>query len=127
MMAPAGTWILMIPPPSTEGERYVIRFKMPKEGSITATDLLRGPITTENSALDDSDLVRSDGLPTYHLAAMVDDHLMGISHVIRGSGVAAILAVTCACHPALWLGRADICPSVCILEALRERQIKQTR
>jgi glutamyl-tRNA synthetase len=67
------------------GEKFVIRFKMPKEGSITATDLLRGPITTENSALDDSVLLKSDGLPTYHLAAMVDDHLMEITHVIRGS------------------------------------------
>src|SRR5512145_2186589 len=44
------------------GEKYVIRFKMPKEGSITAVDLLRGPITTENSALDDSVLLKSDGL-----------------------------------------------------------------
>lgn len=67
------------------GEKHVIRFKMPKEGKITAHDLLRGEITTENSALDDSVLVRSDGLPTYHLAAMVDDHLMNITHVIRGS------------------------------------------
>ena len=67
------------------GEKYVIRFKMPKEGTITAVDLLRGPITTENAALDDSVLLKSDGLPTYHLAAMVDDNLMEISHVIRGS------------------------------------------
>jgi glutamyl-tRNA synthetase len=67
------------------GEKYVVRFKMPKDGSITATDLLRGSITTENSALDDSVLLRSDGLATYHLAAMLDDHLMGITHVIRGS------------------------------------------
>ena len=67
------------------GERHVIRFKMPKEGSITTTDLLRGQIVTENAALDDSVLLKSDGLPTYHLAAMVDDHLMEISHVIRGS------------------------------------------
>ncbi len=67
------------------GEKYVIRFKMPKEGSITTTDLLRGPSVTENSALDDSVLLKSDGLPTYHLAAMTDDHLMGITHVIRGS------------------------------------------
>jgi glutamyl-tRNA synthetase len=67
------------------GERHVIRFKMPKEGSITTTDLIRGPITTENSALDDSVLLKSDGLPTYHLAAMVDDHLMEITHVVRGS------------------------------------------
>jgi glutamyl-tRNA synthetase len=67
------------------GEKHVIRFKMPKKGSITTTDLLRGPSTTENSALDDSVLLKSDGLPTYHLAAMVDDHLMDITHVIRGS------------------------------------------
>jgi glutamyl-tRNA synthetase len=69
----------------TAGEKYVIRFRMPKEGSITATDLLRGPIVTENSALDDSVLLKSDGLATYHLAAMLDDHLMEITHVIRGS------------------------------------------
>lgn len=67
------------------GEKYVIRFKMPKEGSIIATDLLRGSITTDNSALDDSVLLKSDGLATYHLAAMLDDHLMKITHVIRGS------------------------------------------
>ncbi|MBI3162465.1 MAG: glutamate--tRNA ligase, partial [Chloroflexi bacterium] len=53
------------------GEKYVIRFKMPKEGSIATTDLLRGSIITENSALDDTVLRKSDGLPTYHLAAMV--------------------------------------------------------
>jgi len=70
---------------AASGEKVVIRFKMPKEGSITTTDLLRGPSTTENSALDDSVLLKSDGLPTYHLAAMVDDHLMEITHVIRGS------------------------------------------
>ncbi len=67
------------------GERHVIRFKMPKEGTVTANDLLRGQITTENASLDDSVLMKSDGLPTYHLAAMVDDHLMEITHVIRGS------------------------------------------
>jgi glutamyl-tRNA synthetase len=70
---------------AASGENYVIRFRMPKEGSITTTDVLRGPSTTDNSALDDSVLLKSDGLPTYHLAAMVDDHLMGITHVIRGS------------------------------------------
>jgi glutamyl-tRNA synthetase len=67
------------------GEKHVIRFKMPREGSITVRDLLRGEITVENSSLDDSVLVRSDGLAVYHLAAMLDDHLMGISHVFRGS------------------------------------------
>ncbi len=67
------------------GEKYVIRLKMPKEGSTTAVDLIRGPITIENSALDDFILLKSDGLPTYHMAAMIDDHLMEITHVIRGS------------------------------------------
>ncbi len=67
------------------GERHVIRFKMPHEGSITAYDHLRGDITVDNRNLDDSVLVKSDGLALYHLAAMVDDHLMKISHVIRGA------------------------------------------
>lgn len=67
------------------GEKHVIRFKTPKEGMITVHDLLRGDITVENRNLDDYIIVRSDGLALYHLAAMVDDHLMGITHVIRGS------------------------------------------
>ncbi len=69
----------------SNGERHVVRFKIPETGSVTAHDLLRGDITVENSALDDHVIVRSDGLALYHLAAMVDDHLMGITHVIRGS------------------------------------------
>ena len=67
------------------GERHVIRFKMPKDGSISVHDVLRGDITVENRVLDDTILVKSDGLALYHLAAMVDDHLMDISHVLRGS------------------------------------------
>jgi len=67
------------------GEKYVIRFRMPQEGSTTAHDQLRGDITIENRLLDDTVLLKSDGLPTYHLAAMVDDHLMEITHVFRGS------------------------------------------
>ncbi len=67
------------------GESYVIRFKMPKEGAITARDCVRGDITVENSSLDDYVLVKSDGLALYHLAAMVDDHLMDITHVLRGA------------------------------------------
>ena len=67
------------------GENYVIRFKMPQDGSTTAHDHLRGDIVTENKYLDDSVIMKSDGLPTYHLAAMVDDHEMEITHVMRGS------------------------------------------
>ncbi|RLD07889.1 MAG: glutamate--tRNA ligase [Chloroflexota bacterium] len=67
------------------GESHVIRFKVPHEGTTTAHDFLRGDITVENKVLDDIVLIKSDGLAVYHLAAMVDDHLMGITHVIRGS------------------------------------------
>ena len=67
------------------GEKYVIRFKTPKEGATTVTDVLRGDITVENRTLDDYILVKSDGWALYHLAAAVDDHLMGITHVIRSS------------------------------------------
>ena len=66
-------------------EPYVVRFKMPAEGSITVRDHLRGDITFENRSLDDYILIKSDGLALYHLAAMVDDYLMKITHVIRGS------------------------------------------
>ncbi|MCC6298601.1 MAG: glutamate--tRNA ligase [Anaerolineales bacterium] len=67
------------------GEKYVIRFKMPSEGSTTAHDHLRGDIVVENKYLDDYIIMKSDGLPTYHFAAMVDDHEMEITHVLRGS------------------------------------------
>jgi glutamyl-tRNA synthetase len=67
------------------GESHVIRFKTPQEGTITVHDRLRGEITVENINIDDYIIVKSDGLALYHLAAMVDDHLMGITHVIRGS------------------------------------------
>lgn len=66
------------------GESHVVRFKAPKDGSITVTDLLRGEITVENSKIDDMVLLRSDGHALYHLATMVDDHLMEITHVLRG-------------------------------------------
>jgi glutamyl-tRNA synthetase len=67
------------------GEKYTVRFKMPKDGVTIAHDHLRGDITTENRQLNDYVLLKSDGLPTYHLAAIVDDHEMEISHVMRGS------------------------------------------
>jgi glutamyl-tRNA synthetase len=67
------------------GEKHVIRFKMPYEGETKAIDLLRGEITWQNKELDDAVLIKSDGLPTYHLAAMADDYEMKITHVIRGS------------------------------------------
>ncbi|MBN2235978.1 MAG: glutamate--tRNA ligase [Bacteroidales bacterium] len=66
------------------GEGYVIRFKMPEGEELVFTDLIRGEVRVQTSSLDDKVLFKSDGMPTYHLANIVDDHLMEISHVIRG-------------------------------------------
>ncbi len=67
-----------------EGVPYVIRFKWPKDGSIVFHDHIRGNIRIDTNTLDDKVLFKSDGMPTYHLANIVDDHLMEITHVIRG-------------------------------------------
>jgi len=67
-----------------EGAPYVIRFKMPENETVEMNDLIRGSINVNTSTLDDKVLFKSDGMPTYHLANIVDDHLMEISHVIRG-------------------------------------------
>ncbi|MCK3683704.1 glutamate--tRNA ligase [Maribellus sp. YY47] len=67
------------------GEAYVIRFKMPEDTDVTEEDLIRGSVTFNTTkSLDDKVLFKSDGMPTYHLANVVDDHLMEITHVIRG-------------------------------------------
>jgi glutamyl-tRNA synthetase len=67
------------------GEKHVIRLKMPAEGNTVAHDHVRGDIVTENKYLDDIVLLKSDGLPTYHLGAIADDHDMQITHVIRSA------------------------------------------
>lgn len=66
------------------GESYVIRFKMPENRDIVEEDLIRGRVSFNTNQLDDKVLFKSDGMPTYHLANVVDDHLMQITHVIRG-------------------------------------------
>ncbi len=63
---------------------YVIRFKMPLDQKLTVNDLIRGEVTFNTSLLDDKVLFKSDGMPTYHLANIVDDHLQQTTHVIRG-------------------------------------------
>jgi glutamyl-tRNA synthetase len=65
------------------GEAFVIRMAMPKTGETVFTDRLRGEVRFDNTQVDDQILLKSDGFPTYHLANVVDDHLMGITHVIR--------------------------------------------
>lgn len=66
------------------GAHYVIRFKMPENENLLLTDIIRGEVHFNSSLLDDKVLYKSDGMPTYHLANIVDDHLMQITHVIRG-------------------------------------------
>ena len=68
----------------SSGEHYVIRYRMPANEDIHFDDIIRGNIVVNSGTLDDKVLFKSDGMPTYHLAHAVDDHLMEISHVIRG-------------------------------------------
>ncbi len=66
------------------GEPYVIRYKSPQDETLHLTDIIRGDVKIDTNILDDKVLFKSDGMPTYHLANIVDDHLMQITHVIRG-------------------------------------------
>ncbi len=68
----------------SNGEEYVIRFKSPEDETLHLKDIIRGDMQVETNILDDKVLFKSDGMPTYHLANIVDDHLMKITHVIRG-------------------------------------------
>jgi glutamyl-tRNA synthetase len=68
----------------SKGEPYVIRLKVPADQTVELTDLIRGQVSVHSSQMDDKVLMKSDGMPTYHLANVVDDYLMQISHVIRG-------------------------------------------
>ena len=67
------------------GESYVVRQKIPREGQTTFQDVIFGDITVDNDTLDDQVLMKRDGLPTYNFANVIDDHLMGITHVVRGN------------------------------------------
>jgi len=69
---------------AANGESYTVRAKLPLEGEITVHDIIRGDITFQNANLQDTVIMKSDGIPTYHLAVVVDDHLMEISHILRG-------------------------------------------
>ena len=66
------------------GEEYVIRLKMPENTDIAFDDVVRGRVVINSDTVDDQVLMKSDGFPTYHFAVVVDDHLMGITHIIRG-------------------------------------------
>ncbi|MEO6613860.1 MAG: glutamate--tRNA ligase [Chitinophagaceae bacterium] len=66
------------------GTKHVIRIKMPEQETVSFTDMIRGEVSFETSLVDDKVLLKADGMPTYHLAVVVDDHLMEISHAFRG-------------------------------------------
>ena len=85
-----------------EGE-YVVRFKTPEKEIITFTDAIRGDISVSARDIDDKILFKSDGMPTYHLANVVDDHLMEISHVVRGEEWLPSLALHVLLYKALSL------------------------
>ena len=68
-----------------EGKPFVIRQKMPKEGQTSFDDVVYGHITVDNAELEDQILIKSDGMPTYNFANVIDDHLMAITHIVRGS------------------------------------------
>ena len=70
--------------PAGDDQPYVLRFKAPNEGETVIEDMVKGTVTFANDQLDDLVLLRSDGAPTYNLAVVVDDHDMGVTHVIRG-------------------------------------------
>lgn len=67
------------------GEPFVVRMRAPREGETTVSDVVFGDVTTQNKTLDDMVLLKRDGMPTYNFANVIDDHLMGITHVMRGS------------------------------------------
>ena len=75
------------------GEDYVVRFLAPQDETLELTDLIRGRIAIDTNTLDDKVLFKSDGMPTYHLANVVDDYLMNITHVIRGEEWLPSLAI----------------------------------
>jgi len=97
------------------GEAHVIRLAMPDADSMTVTDLLRGAVRFERPQMDDQVLLKSDGFPTYHLANVVDDHLMGISHVIRAEEWLSSLPK----HVQLYRAFAWEAPVFCHLPLLR--------
>ncbi|MAW99621.1 MAG: glutamate--tRNA ligase [Sphingomonas sp.] len=79
-----GRWRDRDPGDAPAGAPFVVRLKAPREGSMTIDDHVQGSVTVQNSELDDFVLLRSDGSPTYMLAVVVDDHDMGVTHVVRG-------------------------------------------
>jgi glutamyl-tRNA synthetase len=97
------------------GEPHVVRLAMPRGGETVVRDLLRGEVRFDNAQVDDQVLLKSDGFPTYHLANVVDDHLMGVTHVIRAEEWLSSLPK----HVELYRGFGWAEPVFCHLPLLR--------
>ncbi len=106
-----------------KGEPHVVRLKMPTEGDSVVDDLLRGSITTPNSTLQDQVLLKQDGFPTYHLASCVDDHLMGITHIIRAEEWIASAPI----HKAIFDAFGWEIPVLCHMPLLRNNDKERTK
>ncbi len=100
---------------ASAGETHVVRLAMPRSGQCVVKDLLRGDVAFDNAQVDDQVLLKSDGFPTYHLANVVDDHLMEISHVIRAEEWLSSLPK----HVRLYEGFGWQAPVFCHLPLLR--------
>lgn len=92
-----------------DGASFVIRLKTPTSGNIVMHDVLRGEIVIAATEIDDQVLMKSDGFPTYHLANVVDDHLMGITHVIRGEEWISSLPKHVLLYDALGVKKPQFC------------------
>ena len=106
------------------GEPFTVRLKIPEQGKTTISDRLRGQVSYEHKEIDDQILLKSDGFPTYHLANVVDDHLMGISHVIRGEEWLPSTPKHVLLYDFFWLGPAGIHPHAAPLESRRFKVIQ---
>ncbi len=87
----------------SRGDAYVVRLKVEPNQEIILHDLIRGEVRVNSSQIDDKVLMKSDGMPTYHLANVVDDYLMKITHVIRGERVVALRSIACAALYVFWM------------------------
>jgi glutamyl-tRNA synthetase len=105
------------------GETHVVRMKVPVEGECVMHDLLRGEIRKEWASVDDQVILKSDGFPTYHLANVVDDHLMEVSHVIRGEEWISSLPK----HVRLYEFFSWEAPVFCHLPLLRNNDANKTK
>ncbi len=100
------------------GDNYVIRIKLPRKEEVRFHDIIRGWVVVSTNQMDDKVLLKGDGMPTYHLANVVDDYIMGISHVIRGEEWLPQCAVARNVVPLFGLGRrnARVCPFALAIE-----------